>query len=208
MTRIFSYTGRRSIWFMGSSIVYWANRNASGRPGGLSLNLQHIGGSVSWFGKRGMIWGDFRPTFDRLLGSRPPPDFVLIQLGSNDLGSVTSVNLIHNIEIDLLRLHMLLPQTKIIWSEILQRRYWHTAISGKAVEKSRKRVNLAVRNIVSSIQGYAIRHQNISAKEINLYRYDGTHLSDIGLRVYLNTIQGALESFLKTAGPQVFPPTE
>ena len=134
MTRIFSYTGRRSIWFMGSSIVYWANRNASGRPGGLSLNLQHIGGSVSWFGKRGMIWGDFRPTFDRLLGSRPPPDFVLIQLGSNDLGSVTSVNLIHNIEIDLLRLHMLLPQTKIIWSEILQRRYWHTAISGKAVE--------------------------------------------------------------------------
>lgn len=103
---------------------------------------------------------------------------------------------------------MLLPQTKIIWSEILQRRYWHTAISGKAIEKSRKRVNLAVRNIVSSIQRYAIRHQNISAKEINSYRNDKTHLSDIGLRVYLNTIQGALESFLKTAGPQVFPPTE
>jgi hypothetical protein len=89
-----------------------------------------------------------------------------------------------NIEIDLLRLHMLLPQTKIIWSEILQRRYWHTAISGKAIEKWRKRVNLAVRNIVSSIQRYAIRHQNISAKEINSYRNDGTHLSDIGLRVY------------------------
>ena len=88
----------------------------------------------------------------------------MIQLGSNDLGSVTSVNLIHNIEIDLLRLHMLLPQTKIIWSEILQRRYWHTAISGKAVEKSRKLVNLAIRNMVSSIQGYAIRHQHISAK--------------------------------------------
>jgi hypothetical protein len=94
---------------------------------------------------------------------------------------------------------MLLPQTKIIWSEILQRRYWHTAISGKAVEKSRKRVNLAVRNIVSSIQGYAIRHQNISAKEINSYRNDGTHLSDIGLRVYLNTIQGALESFFENS---------
>jgi hypothetical protein len=34
------------------------------------------------------------------------------------------------------------------------------------------------------------------ARDINLYRNDGTHLSDIGINVYLNTIQGALENLL------------
>jgi hypothetical protein len=31
------------------------------------------------------------------------------------------------------------------------------------------------------------------------------HLSDIGINVYLNTIQGALESFLSSNGPRIFP---
>jgi len=87
----------------------------------------------------------------------------------------------------------------------LQRKYWHTANSGKAIEKTRKRVNLAVRNIAGSIQGFTIRHVNIKAKEIDVYRGDGTHLSDVGLSVYLNNIQGAFESFLKTEGPSVSP---
>jgi hypothetical protein len=63
------------------------------------------------------------------------------------------------------------------------------------MEKARKRVNLAVKNIVMGVGGYVIKHNN----------FDGTHLSDIGINVYLNTIQGALESFLSSSGPRVFP---
>ena len=125
-------------------------------------------------------------------------------MGSNDLGSRSGTNLILNIEIDLLRLNVLLPSTKIVWSEILQRRYSHMAMTGKAVERTRKRVNLAVKNLVLSIGGYVIRHGNIRAREICLYRYDGTHLSDAGMRAYLNTIQGVLETFL-TARFNIFP---
>ena len=57
-------------------------------------------------------------------------------------------------------------------------------------------MNLAVKNIILGVGGYVIRHPNIRAKENNLYRFDGTHLSNVGINVYLNTIQGALESFL------------
>ncbi len=73
------------------------------------------------------------------------------------------------------------------------------------MEKARKRVNLAVKNIVLGVGGYVIKHNNMRARDINLFRNDGTHLSDIGINVYLNTIQGALGSFLSSSGPSVFP---
>jgi hypothetical protein len=74
------------------------------------------------------------------------------------------------------------------------------------MEKARKRVNLAVKNIVLGVGGYVIKHNNMRARDINLFRNDGTHLSDIGINVYLNTIQaGALESFLSSSCPRVFP---
>ena len=195
--------GARRIWFIGSSIVYWARRGSSSRPGGPNLNLQNTGASIAWFGQRGMKWEAFSSAIDQFLSIYPTPNFIIIQLGSNDLGVSKGFELINNIECDLLRLRVLLPNVKIIWSEILQRRYWHFADDGRSVEATRKRVNLAVKNLVISLDGCVIRHSNIRAREINLYRYDGTHLSDIGINVYLNTIQAALEYFI-SSGPSQF----
>ena len=63
------------------------------------------------------------------------------------------------------------------------RRYWHNANDGKAVELACKRVNLAVLE-----EGFCvIRHPNIRTKERNLYRFEGTHLSDTGNEVYIST---------------------
>ena len=56
-------------------------------------------------------------------------------------------------------------------------------------------MNLAVKNLILGVGEYVIRHPNIRAREVNLYRFDGTHLSNVGINVYLNTIQGALEIF-------------
>jgi hypothetical protein len=41
-----------------------------------------------------------------------------------------------------------------------------------------------VKNIVLGVGGYVIKHNNIRARDINLFRNDGTHLSDIGINVY------------------------
>ena len=51
-----------------------------------------------------------------------------------------------------------------------------------------------------------IRHLNIRAREKNLHRYDGTHLSDARNDIYLNNIQGALEYFLVSDKNNCFPP--
>ena len=58
-----------------------------------------------------------------------------------------------------------MPHTRIVWIDMLQRRYWYTVSSGKAIEKTRKRVNLEVRHIAGSNQGFTIRHVNIKAKK-------------------------------------------
>ena len=152
-----------------------------------------------------MMWEELSPVVEKQLRWLPPPNFLAIQLGSNDLESRSNLGFIKDIEIDILHLHALMPHTKIVWIDMSQRRYWHTANCGKAIEKTRKRVNFEVRHTVGSIQGFTIRHVNIKAKEIDLYRRDGTHLSDVGLSVCLNNIQGAFESFLKTGGPSDFP---
>ena len=108
----------------------------------------------------------------------------------------------------MLCLKVLLPNVKIIWSEILQRKYWHYVTVGKSLEKSRKRVNPAVKNLILRVGGYVIRHHNIRERAIKIYRFDGTHLSNVGINVYLNTFQRALESFLLSVSAHDFPPGE
>lgn len=153
-----------------------------------------------------MRWKGFNGETDYILSKHPNPEFIIIQLGSNDLCKTTSWKLFSEIECDILRLRVRVPATKIIWSDMLMRRYWHEADSGKSVEKARKRVNLLVKNLVLSFGGCVIRHLNIRARETNLYRYDGTHLSDLGNDIYLNNIKGALEYFQKPNHSNIFPP--
>ena len=164
------------------------------RQGRRHLGLHNVGFQGFWFGKRD--WKELIPKFEFLLRRHPPPKFVLIQLGSNDLGTVTCWQLAENIICHILRIHALMPNMLIVWSDILQRRYWHNPNNGKSIEKTRKRVNLLVRNQVISIGGCAIRQCNLHARKVNLYRNDGTHLSNSGTEIYLNNIQGALERFI------------
>jgi hypothetical protein len=48
------------------------------------------------------------------------------------------------------------------------RRYWHKARDGRAVERSRNRVHLAVKNAVLKEGFCVIRHPNMRSTEINL----------------------------------------
>ena len=126
-----------------------------------------------------------------------PVFIIVIQLGSNDLGKVSSYDLIQDIKRDILHLSLLLPKTHIVWSAILMRRYWHVANDEMAIELVRKRVNSAVNNFMVNENHFIVRHPNIRARERSLHRFDGTHLSsDTGYEIFLNNIQGALETLI------------
>lgn len=126
----------------------------------------------------------------------PRPQYVVIQLGSNDLVSKPSGVLRWEIKMDLLSLAGLLPQATLIWSCMLPRLFWYGARSQHAIDKARKRINSDISNYLQKLNGKVIKQTDFSDKEVGLFRFDGTHLSDIGNDIYLNTLQGALESFM------------
>lgn len=196
--------GRKVVWIIGSSIVRWAGNFARRRPGGRSLGLQRCNFIIKWYGTSGMKWDQFDGTLQSRLKECPPPDIMIIHLGSNDLTSTKSKELIVNIECSLLRLKALLPSTLLFWSDILPRCYWHGARFPKKIEKARKRVNSAVSSKFIMEGGGHIRHPSISVKEVSLFRHDGVHLSDHGNSVFVNDIQGGLENFA-LRNSKVFP---
>lgn len=152
-----------------------------------------------------MFWEAFTKSVEEKLKTFPAPDYLAIQLGSNDLGTIRTKALIEDIKTDLLRVKLLMPNTKIVWSDILMRRYWHNAEDGKGLEKARIRLNLDIKKFVIGQGGFVIRHPNIRASEKDLYRFDGTHPSDIGYSVYLNNVQAAFEQFLSFPEYKIFP---
>ena len=79
-----------------------------------------------------MLWKDLTARVDEKLKALPPPFMLFIQLGSNDIGNIKACELIDDIKRDILRIRLLLPETRIIWSDILMRRYWHVADDGKS----------------------------------------------------------------------------
>ncbi|CAG2241963.1 unnamed protein product [Mytilus edulis] len=196
----------RQVWVMGSSIVYWAARSIKRRPGGQNLGLQSKGYNFHWYGQRGMKWKKLLPSVEENLRCYPPPQILIIHLGSNDFGLIKGKELIEQIRLDIMRLHVLLPNLSLVWSEILPRRYWHLAENQVAINSTRKRVNAAVCKIFKEElnHGLVICHPNIKAQERDLFRHDGVHLSDVGNDVFLNNVQGALESFA-SSDRRVFP---
>lgn len=201
----FKFLGIKTVWIYGSSIVYWARRRACLRDLGPTFGLQHRRVEIRWKGIRGMSWYALTATVEDEIKFIPPPNLLVIQLGSNDLGKKKGCELINDMKRDLLRLHLLLPNTKIVWSDILMRRYWHVAEKdGKVIENMRLRVNSAIRTFIRKEGHCILRHPNIRSNELRLYRADGTHLTDLGNDIYLNNLQGALETFLFT-GKTEFP---
>lgn len=191
---------------MGSSIVYWAARSACIRPGGKHLTLQDKNINILWFGVRGMRWKDFDPLFDNKLKSNPPPDYLVVHLGSNDLGILCGVELIHTVKCSLLRCKVLVPGLTIIWSDMLPRLYWHNAKSASKVDATRKAVNRAVKQFLRREGGLVIRHPTITFAQKQLFRYDGTHLNDLGNAAFLNSLQGGLETMVcSSSNITVFP---
>jgi hypothetical protein len=126
-----------------------------------------------------MSWYDFAVTIEKEIKLLPPPSYLIFQLGSNDFGKGKLCGLIIDIKRDIGRIRILLPNTRIIWNEVLMRRYWHVAKGdGKIIERIRKRVICAVYNVIKNEGHYIIKHPGGERYQVSVHRL--THMAGTG----------------------------
>ncbi|KAJ8316547.1 hypothetical protein KUTeg_005904 [Tegillarca granosa] len=136
-----------------------------------------------------------------LLTMIDPPKFLVLHCSGNDIGSYEkSIELMHRICCTIKVLWHMLPNTKLIWSQILPRLKWRNERNHKAVNKSRVRINSYIAKFMISNGGLYIRYPEIVQSNDGMFDNDKVHLSQLGNDIFLYRLQQALQVFITSDG--------
>ena len=184
---------------MGSSIVcnafLWAKKTSFGA----NLDMKRHNAGIWWQGQRGMTWQKFERKVETLLQYEDPPDFLVIHCGGNNVGiGPKSIVLRKRMEKTLKFYKTKLPNTRIVWSQILPRSSWRSSIHGTKLNKVRRRLNSKLASLAIELGGAYIRYPELSRFDSNFFENDKVHLNAMGNNIFLYRIQQALQTFLST----------
>lgn len=182
---------------MGSSIVYWAESRAKVR-GIHNLTYNETEVAIYWDGMRGMRWDSLMVNLQRDLAvwDLPEPDVLVIHLGSNDVASWDTNELINRMKGDLTKVTEMFPTAQLVYSELLARRVWR-GMSLPCGEAKRQQINREVGQYVTEIGGIVMSHDNIIHQNVTLYIKDGVHMNDYGNDVLLEDLMECLSGVLE-----------
>lgn len=176
------------MWLVGHSYVYWAERHPLARRGSTLLG----GKEVRWLGVRGMRLCSFWRFLLDQESRWGRPHWLVVHLGGNDLGQLTSIGLILRLKELFQRVRIRWPEVQLVWSDIVPRSRWRGARDVVALDGARKKVNCAVSQWVVAHGGVAVRHPLLVVQSPWLFWRDGVHLSEEGTRIFLRAIFSAL----------------
>lgn len=112
-----------------------------------------------WQGKGGMRWKQVCPKVRSLLEVEDPPHYLLVHCRGNDIGQEDKcVVLRENIKKGLDKLQNLLPNTTLIWSQVLPRLQWRGEVDHLALERARVRLNSCIATYILELQSKYIRY--------------------------------------------------
>lgn len=151
-----------------------------------------------------MVWGEIYKKIKSLLKVNDAPRYLILHCGANDVGNIPLKDLIQQMKMTLGRIKLLLPDTKLIWSQLLPRIKWKYSVHMEAMNKAIQRLNNSIASEVIKNGGCYIKYPDIKAANELLFTLDGVHLSATGNNIFLNTICAALEQFV-SVGTQVYP---
>lgn len=152
-----------------------------------------LGGKVvRWLGLRGGRWKALLGVIFRQESVWGRPDCLVIHMGGNDLCTVKGIVLIGRIKRDLLRVRAEWPEVCLVWSDVVPRLVWRGSRSCVAIDKARKKLNLAVSRFVVTLGGWAVRHPTLVACRPELFLPDGVHLAPQGVSIFLEDLFAAL----------------
>lgn len=191
------------VWMVGSSLIKDAFVSAKKRPGGTSLGLDRINVSIWWQGKSGMVSRQIKSQLRIMKRYEDPPQLLVLHVSGNDLGAIKVGFLRNNLKNTIRWIYEEFPNTTVVWSQILPRLNWRYSQDMNAMMACRKRINNTISAFVLQNGGCYIRHPDIKSNN-TILKSDGVHLTTLGNELFLNVIQGAIESFV-LHGSSVFP---
>ncbi|CAG2248065.1 unnamed protein product [Mytilus edulis] len=194
-----------SVWIVGSSLIRNAFVHARSRTGGVNLGLHRIGVKIWWQGYGGMGLKDLESTIKRLMKYEKAPKYLVLHIAGNDLLKTKLGFLRNEIKTTLEKVQSYLPNSSIVWSQILPRTNWRHSISQDSMMACRIRINSAIASFVLKNGGHYIKYPDILPNSTFL-KEDGVHLTDLGNDIFLNNLQGALEMFI-CSGSYTYPDT-
>lgn len=184
-----------TVWIVGSSLIRDAFVRARAKTEGINLGLSRIGIKIWWQGYSGMVVKNLESKIESMLKYEAPPNYIILHVGGNDLGKVKVGVLRNDLKGLISKLSSRMPSTKFVWSQILPRSDWRFSSNKVAMETARKRINSSIGAFVIGKGGHYIRYPDIVLNEI-FFKVDGVHLTSLGNDIMLNTLQGAIESFI------------
>lgn len=173
------------------------------RPDGINLGLDNINGSILWDFQPGMKIEHILPRFNDLILTHPLPNMVVIHCGGNDIGQNSIGFIVNYLKHLMLGLFADYPNILFIWSGIIPRKSFRNEINHSKLEKARKRINSCIGGFFIKNKGGYLQYPQIKESYSELFR-DNTHLTDLGIDIMLNTLQGAIYTFA-TSSKRYFP---
>lgn len=189
----FTDPGPCLVWIAGHSFVYWGAKRAEDQPAGRQLGFPRAEVQVRWLGIRGLRWGrllqelHFHIRLDRV------PDVLLLHAGGNDLGAMTTRELLRDIKLDCLRIWASYPGILIVWSDMVARLQWRRARSVPGLNRARAKLNRSVGRFIARNGGLVVRHQDLEIADPALIGTDGVHLNPIGVDLWTLGIKDGIE---------------
>ena len=154
------------------------------------------------------MWEDLLPKVKHLMKLNDPPVYLILHCGANDVGNVENgydtKTLIQDMKLVLDKIRCLMPEVKIVWSQLLPRKEWRYSEDVDAMNRSLGRINNAVASDVIRKGGCYIKYPDIKESKADLFDDDNVHLSQAGNEILLNNMSAAIEQFY-TMGTQVYP---
>lgn len=143
-----------------------------------------------------MRWKQVCPKVRSLLKVEDPPHYLLVHCGGNDIGQEDKcVVLRENIKKGLEKLQNLLPNTTLIWSQVLPRLQWRGEVDHLALERARVRLNSCIATYILELGGKYIRYPELQESSPCLFR-NKVHLNSLGNSFFLHRIQQSFQDFL------------
>ena len=143
-------------------------------------------------GKRGHVMGRIGPKNYTAASVQTTTKILVIHCGGNSIGIIPLFHLRRQMKEAILNLHHMLPDTKLVWSQILPRLSWRYSNNCKAMNMSAVRLNNFAAWLCLKLGGSYIKYPEISWDATGMFAKDGVHLSHLGNSIFLFNIQSTL----------------